>query len=133
MTIKESLLSPKLTHFQARQIKDHIHANLECELGTRDLSKLVELGHRQFFRKFGNTFGATPHRYVTDKRVERAKQLLSADQSLVEIAGRLGFASQAHFCGVFRKITGTSPGRFRLEHSLPLDGTVVSSPIRVAT
>jgi AraC family transcriptional regulator len=119
MTIKVSQLSPQLTHFQARQIEDHIHANLECELKHLDLSNLVELGRRQFFRKFANTFGTPPHKYVMDVRVERAKQLLSADQSLVEIAGSLGFASQAHFCGVFRKITGTSPGRFRLEHSLP--------------
>jgi AraC-like DNA-binding protein len=47
------------------------------------------------------------------QRVARAKELISKGQPLVEIAAELGFASQSHFSGVFRKVTGVSPGRFR--------------------
>jgi AraC family transcriptional regulator len=83
-------------------------------LNLPHLAELVDMSPRQFFRLFANTFGCTPHRYVMKERVARAKDLLSAGLSLVEIAHTLGFASQSHFSDVFRKATGASPGHFRL-------------------
>jgi AraC family transcriptional regulator len=99
---------------QVRQLVDYIHANLAYDLNLPHLAELVDMSPRQFFRLFANTFGCTPHRYVMKERVARAKDLLSAGLSLVEIAHTLGFASQSHFSDVFRKATGASPGRFRL-------------------
>jgi AraC family transcriptional regulator len=98
---------------QVRQLVDYIHANLAYDLNLPHLAELVDMSPRQFFRLFANTFGCTPHRYVMKERVARAKDLLSAGLSLVEIAHTLGFASQSHFNAVFQSTTGTSPGRFR--------------------
>jgi AraC-like DNA-binding protein len=55
-----------------------------------------------------------------NERVTMARELISKGQALAEIAVEVGFANQSHFCGVFRKITGMSPGRFRQEHRLKL-------------
>jgi AraC family transcriptional regulator len=100
---------------QARRMVDYIQANLDCELTLFDLAELAQLSPRQFFRTFSNTFGTTPHRYIMNERVAQAKELIAKGQLLVEIAADLGFASQSHFCGVFRKVAGMSPGRFRRE------------------
>jgi AraC family transcriptional regulator len=102
-----------LSQDQARQVVDYIQANIDCELTLFDLAELVQVSPRQFFRTFSKTFGTTPHRYVMNERVAQAKELIAKGQLLVEIAADLGFASQSHFCGVFRKFTGTSPGGFR--------------------
>jgi AraC family transcriptional regulator len=107
----------RLSAVQTRRVKDYINANLACELKLRDLADLVALSPRQFQRKFVNTFGVTLHKCVMQERVERAKQFIAAGQLLVEIADCLGFASQSHFSSVFRKIAGTSPGRFRRERT----------------
>jgi transcriptional regulator GlxA family with amidase domain len=105
--------SPQLSTAQARQLVDHIHANLDGDLRLFELAKLVQFSPRQFFRIFANTFGTTPHQFIMKERVDRAKNLLSQGLLLVEIASALGFASQSHFSGAFRRATGMSPGRFR--------------------
>jgi AraC family transcriptional regulator len=98
---------------EARRVEEYIHANLDCQLTLFDLANLVQLSPRQFFRIFSSTFGTTPHKYIMSQRVARAKELISKGQLLVEVAAMLGFASQSHFSGAFRRFTGMSPGRFR--------------------
>jgi AraC-like DNA-binding protein len=109
----ERKLSPQLSDAQARALVEHIHANLDCDLTLFDLSKIVHFSPRQLVRLFSNTFGKTPRQYIINERVVRAKDLLSQGRLLVEIATTLGFSSQSHFSGTFRKATGMSPGRFK--------------------
>jgi AraC-like DNA-binding protein len=109
----ENKPSPQLSTAQARQLVDHIHANLDGDLRLFELAKLVRFSPRQFVRIFANTFGTSPHQFIMKERVDRAKPLLSHGLLLVEIASALGFASQSHFSGAFRRATGMSPGRFR--------------------
>jgi transcriptional regulator GlxA family with amidase domain len=60
--------------------------------------------------------GVTPHQYLAAQRIERAKQLLrSTSLTPSEVALSTGFADQSHFTKVFRRIAGTTPGRFRAE------------------
>ena len=106
----------QFSHAQVRLVVEYIRANLDRAFNLCDLSNLVNVSPRQFLRLFSNTFGTTPHRYLVNERVTKGRELISKGQALVEIAAELGFANQSHFCGVFRKVTGMSPGRFRQEH-----------------
>jgi transcriptional regulator GlxA family with amidase domain len=106
----------QFSHAQVRFVVDYIHANLDRALNLCDLSNLVNVSPRNFLRIFCKTVGTTPHRYLMNERVTRARELIAKGQALAEIATDLGFANQSHFCGVFRKVTGMSPGRFRQEH-----------------
>jgi AraC family transcriptional regulator len=55
-----------------------------------------------------------PHRYITLRRVERAKALLrETRRSLSEIALDVGFGNQSHFTQVFHSATGQTPSQFR--------------------
>lgn len=66
-------------------------------------------------RSSGTTFGTTPHRYLLQQRIEAAKQLLRrTGGSISEIGLDLGFADQCHFTRTFRRLTGTTPQRFKL-------------------
>ena len=108
----------KFSEVEARRVMDYIHANLDGALNIFELAELIQLSPRQFIRIFSNTFGTTPHRYIVNKRVALAKELIAKGRLLVEIAVKLGFASQSHFSGVFRKDTGMSPGQFRQDARL---------------
>ena len=108
----------KFSEVEARRVMDYIHANLHGALNIFELAELIQLSPRQFIRIFSNTFGTTPHRYIVNKRVALAKELIAKGRLLVEIAVKLGFASQSHFSGVFRKVTGMSPGQFRQDARL---------------
>jgi AraC family transcriptional regulator len=92
----------------------YIDANLKESIRLCDLAKVAGLSPQHFCRMFKVSVGMTPHRYVTEQRVERAKDMLrDGSLSLVDVALETGFPSQSHFGCTFRKVTGMTPGRFR--------------------
>jgi transcriptional regulator GlxA family with amidase domain len=96
------------------RVLDHIEANLEGELTIDAMASVACLSRYHFSRAFKKAVGQPPHRYVSGRRLERAKALLLAGhKSLVDIALALGFSSQANFTRAFTKATGQAPGRFR--------------------
>ena len=64
-------------------------------------------------RKFKEETGYFISDYVKFARIERAKLLQSTDLSILEIAGRLGFATRSYFSQAFREVTGMTPTHFR--------------------
>ena len=67
-----------------------------------------------FARTFKQSEGATPHTFVLERRLARARELLTrTDLSLSEVAFAVGFADQSHFTRRFRQMVGVSPEQFR--------------------
>src|SRR5271168_4886340 len=103
-----------LAPWQARVLKTHIETHLDVALRTKELAKLVQLSSFHFCRVFRVSFGSSPHGYVTKRRIERAQGLiLTRKLPLGQIAVDCGFADQAHFTKLFRRLTGESPGEWR--------------------
>jgi AraC family transcriptional regulator len=103
-----------LAPWQKRKVRNHIEDGLEGFLPVEDLAKLVSLSPSHFCRVFKESFGESPHGYITRLRVERARTLmLTTSESLSQIALACGLADQAHLCRCFRRVTGTTPGFWR--------------------
>jgi AraC-like DNA-binding protein len=103
-----------LTPWKARVLKKHIEAHLQGTLRNKDLALLVGLSESHFCRAFKDSFGDPPHRYISRRRIDQARQLLlTSSASLGQIAVDCGMADQAHFCRLFRKFQGQPPGAFR--------------------
>ena len=86
----------------------------DAELGVERLAGQAGLSPYHFSRLFREATGLSPHRYVTDRRVQAARHELARDRlSLVEIALEFGFGSQANFTRVFRKAASLTPGQYR--------------------
>jgi AraC family transcriptional regulator len=101
-----------------RRVREYIEQSLGHDLSLNALAAVVGLSPHYFADLFRQATGFTPHQYVSQRRVERSQQLLTdADLPLAEVAYRCGFASQSQFNIVFRRFTGTTPGKFRAEHS----------------
>jgi AraC family transcriptional regulator len=104
----------KFTRAQAQQVLGYIDAHLDSDFSLVELAGTLRLSPRQFSRLFHNTFETSPHRYLLEQRVARARQLLARGRlSVAEIAACLGFASQSHFTEVFRRAVGMSPRRYQ--------------------
>ncbi|MGH3629867.1 MAG: helix-turn-helix domain-containing protein, partial [Sciscionella sp.] len=103
-----------LTFHQERVVRDYVQAHLGENLALDDLAASVALSRYHFIRRFRQSTGTTPHEFVLQQRVERAKAMLRRTSTpLLDIACTCGFADQSHMTRVFRKRVGVTPGRFR--------------------
>ena len=87
-----------------------------------DNGRLAEITHTSescFIRRFREAMGQTPARYVQDRRVARASELLvCTDHSIDEVAQRCGFANRYYFSRVFSERVGRPPVRYRNERPI---------------
>ncbi len=103
-----------LTNKKLAFVLDLIESDLSEDLSLKVLAKTAGLSEYHFLRMFKQSTGYTPHQYVINQRIERAKELLkSTDMTITEIAYMLGFATPAHFTHLFRRKTGFLPSQMR--------------------
>jgi AraC-like DNA-binding protein len=103
-----------LAPWQARRAQELMQDQLAGDPTSAELASACGMSVRHFARAFKATMGAPPHRWLLERRVERAKELLAGDNDPIsDVALACGFADQSHLTRVFRAATGTSPGAWR--------------------
>ncbi len=103
-----------LPTYQLNQVLDYIDAGLAGDLKLADLAGLLGMSPFHFGRMFKQSMGISPHQYVIQQRLERAKHLLKhSDQAIIDIALECGFNSHSHLSKQFRKVMGVTPRTFR--------------------
>ena len=101
-----------------RRTLDHISDNLDEEITLAQLAQVAGLSVFHFARSFTRAMGVSPSRYVSRMRLERAMAEIAAGKlSLAEIALKAGFSSQASFTRAFCRLTGLTPGEYRMRRS----------------
>ena len=106
--------SGALSAARLARVRDFVAANLGEAFGIAEMAEVANLSPYHFSRAFKQATGRTPRAFVTDRRVERAKELLArTDLPLAQVAQGCGFADQAHFTTVFSRQSGVTPGAFR--------------------
>jgi AraC family transcriptional regulator len=109
-----------LSVWQARQALAFMDANLGSKISITEISALVKLSKSHFCRAFKLTLGTSPMAYVSIRRIERAKLLItSTSERLSDIALACGFADQSHLNRSFGRMVGMSPGLWRRSVSKP--------------
>ncbi len=99
-----------------KRIKDAkilMDRNYSEHMDLDHIAKKVYLSKYHFLRLFKEAYGITPHKYLTIKRVEAAKKLLSSNLPISHICREVGFESAPSFSNLFKRHTGTAPGEFR--------------------
>jgi AraC family transcriptional regulator len=103
-----------LASWQLRRAREFINANLAGDPSISQVANECGLSSGYFARAFKQATGISPHRWLTKRRVERAKELLQGPAlGLADIAQACGFVDQSHFTRVFSRSEGYSPGRWR--------------------
>jgi AraC family transcriptional regulator len=103
-----------LTRNQLRQAIDYIHTHLDRDLSLAELASTINISPTYFASLFKQVMGISPHQYVIQQRVERAKLMLSkTDLAIADIALQVGFSSQSHLTQQFKRFTGITPKQVR--------------------
>ena len=98
-----------------RLVLEYIEDTLGQPIKLRELAALAGVSARHFERAFRQSTGSSPHAYVMDRRLLRARDLLinRPELPIEQIALRMGFSSSSHFSSAFRRRTGLTPMDFR--------------------
>ncbi|HEY0677251.1 MAG TPA: AraC family transcriptional regulator [Chitinophagaceae bacterium] len=95
-------------------IQDIMEANYAYNLAIEDYARLCNRSVSSFKRDFQSIYKTTPGRWLSEKKLERAKQLLtSTNSTVVDVSFESGFENTAHFCRVFKQRTGITPLQYR--------------------
>jgi len=97
----------------ARDLRDLFEAHLPEHVSLAEAGRALQAHPAHLSRTFAAAFGLPPHRYVTGRRVDLARQLLISGHRPARAAVDAGFHDQAHLTRHFRKLLGTTPARFR--------------------
>lgn len=110
--IRRELLSPA----SLRRAEEFLRASVTRDPSLNEIAAATGLSSYHFLRGFKAATGRTPFQWLRDLRIEIACGLLAAtDMPVAQLALEVGFKSQSHFGVVFRRLTGTTPARWRSE------------------
>lgn len=111
----EAISGKDASRWEIRRATEILKDSYTERFDLEEFSRVVGLSKYYLEKVFKKSTGMSPHQYVIQLRVERAKQLLaSSSKSIIEIAMELGFFDQSHFTNAFRHFTGTSPLAYRV-------------------
>lgn len=107
---KQSVNSVKLA-------EEYINENFREQITLDGLSEIAGVSPFHLNRTFTAVTGVSPHSYQIHRRIEFSKRLLIEGYSIAYVSAESGFTDQSHYTRFFKKITGTTPGRFVLYNS----------------
>ena len=94
-------------------VLDRIEADFALKLTLSDFAAATGMSRYQILRMFAKEVGTTPHAYLTQHRVKKARGYLRDGLPLAEAAIASGFSDQSHMTRAFVRQFGISPGRYR--------------------
>ena len=97
------------------RVLEYIDDAIDGPLSLDEIAQVAGMPVLRFLRSFSIAVGSTPHAYITERRMQRARALLSAtDNPIADIAADCGFAHQSHLGAVLRDRLGLSPLQYRV-------------------
>lgn len=115
--LKNAAALPALRHSSREEIYrrllvalDFLHSHYADALSLDQLAAAACMSKFHFLRMFSAAFRKTPHEYLSDIRMQKARELLCSGYPAGETALMTGFGDQSSFSRAFRKHFGTTPG-----------------------
>ncbi len=106
----------------AGELRDLLDLRLFERTTLAEAGLVLGVSPAHLVRCFTQTFGIAPHRYVTARRIDVARERLLDGEPIALVAAGVGFYDQAHFTRQFKRHVGTPPGRFAWSAERPARG-----------
>jgi AraC family transcriptional regulator len=101
-----------LPAWRLRRVIEYVEAHLDRDLALAELAGVAGFSPSHFKALFREAAGMPVHRFVLERRVERARtRLLEGGASVTEVALETGFAHASHLARCMRRLLGTSPSQ----------------------
>ena len=84
----------------------------EKNFRLEDLAKEIYVSKFNLVRKFKEEIGLTPHSFLVQNRIRKAKELLDQNMKITEAAAEVGFFDQSHFVKAFKSVVGITPSEY---------------------
>lgn len=99
-------------HPAVLKMREYIEENYNQDISIRDLALVANMSPFHLIRVFSRGIGISPHAYLNQARVRRARKLLAAGWSIAATACETGFVDQSHLTRHFKRIWGITPGQY---------------------
>ena len=101
-----------------RRARDHADRHYTEPLDLAQLAAIAGISKYHFQRLFRATYGRSPAAYLTERRIERAQDLLRATNlTVTEVCHAVGFSSLGSFSSRFRELVGETPSEFQRRYA----------------
>jgi AraC-like DNA-binding protein len=102
------------TYKRLRRARAFIDDCYDQPLDLDHISREACLSRYHFLRLFRQAFERTPHQYLTERRIQKAKELLTSTRlSVTDVCFEVGFESLGSFSTLFHKHVGRPPVTYR--------------------
>ncbi|MEO8514562.1 MAG: AraC family transcriptional regulator [Ignavibacteria bacterium] len=96
--------------------KNFIEKRYRDEIDISSIAREACVSDYHFIRTFKKIYKKTPHRYLTEKRIEKARELLGvSEQTVTDICFEVGFSSPGSFSTLFTRYVGYPPAVYRMQ------------------
>lgn len=96
------------------EVYAYIRDNYQKDLSMQDVARVMNYSEAYFSRLFKQNFGKNFTAFLTEYRVNEAKNLLAQPTINVKEVGKaVGYSDSNYFTKVFKRITGQSPTEYR--------------------
>jgi AraC family transcriptional regulator len=103
-----------LSPWQMRRATELLESHLDGNIALQKVAAACGLSVSHFARAFKQTFRRPPYQWLTERRVDRARDLMANSRlPLADIATRCGFTDQSALHRIFKRIHGVTPGSWR--------------------
>lgn len=103
-----------LASWQVRKVANYMLEHLDADIGLDELAAILGLSRFHFCTAFRLATGHTPHEWLVQRRMQRARELLADPMfRITDIALAVGYGTPSAFSAAFRKVTGVTPTQFR--------------------
>jgi AraC-like DNA-binding protein len=100
--------------FILKNVIQFIDDNIDKRIELNDLSRITKWTHHHFIKVFTKFLHKTPYQYILEKKIAKSQLLINNTKlSFREISYDLGFTSYSNFINAFKRITETTPEKYR--------------------
>jgi len=113
ISIRKNIYPKEYLCDQVINARKFIDENFSHHISLNDIAGKAYFSKFHFLRLFKLMYGKTPHQYLTEVRIKKAKQLLKTGLPVSEVCFLTGFESVSSFKGLFKRHTGFTPASYQ--------------------